>query len=79
MIKLYYYHNEELLDIEVYGVFSSYRNASEWLIDEGFEVYFDQDASELSEEYIIGFHYVDDVSEQSAIIEELTIVTSPFD
>jgi hypothetical protein len=73
MAKVYYYHDEKLLDVEVHGAFTSYRMASEWLVNEGFEVYFDDDTSELFEEETIGFCYSDDICEQSAIIETFSI------
>jgi hypothetical protein len=73
MVKVYYYLDEKLLDVDIHGAFTSYRNASEWIINEGFEVYFDDDASELFKDETIGFYYTDDMCEQYAIIETFTV------
>lgn len=51
--------NGKSLDVNFHGAFKSFRSASQWMIDEGFEVYFDNDLSELFTEYTIAFTYVD--------------------
>lgn len=64
---------EKLLDVSFHGAFKSYISASEWLINEGFEVYFDDHSSEFLEEETIGFYYKDNVTEQYATIETFNI------
>jgi hypothetical protein len=73
MVKIYYYSDEKLLDVELHGAFTSYRDASEFLVNEEFEVYYDNDTSEMLKEESIGFYYSDDIGEQDAIIEKFVV------
>lgn len=75
MVKIDINFDKKLMDTSYHGAFTSFRSASKWLVDEGFETYYDDDLSELFEEEIISFIYVDKGNNEkhSANIETFSI------
>ena len=69
------YERNKLLSVGFYGAFKSFRGASEWLIDENFEVSYDDYLSELLTEPIVTFTYEDKENDQehTAFIEAYSI------
>lgn len=56
-----------------HGAFTSYRAASDWLIEEGFEPYYNNTLSKLFEEDIITFYKNDLIGKMYANIENYKI------
>lgn len=59
MVEIDIQFNEKLVDSSFHGAFKSFRSASNWLIEEGYEAFFDDDLSELLKDEIISFVYKD--------------------
>ena len=72
---IYIHERNRLLNVSLNGAFKSFRGASQWAIDEGYEVSYDDDLSELLTEHTIIFTSEDKENdlEYTAFIEEFSI------
>lgn len=59
MIKVEVYSEDKLVEENQHGAFTSYRDAAAWLIEEGFEPFFNDELSEFLENETVSFVLVD--------------------
>lgn len=59
MVTVNVYSNEKLAYSEFEGAFKTFRGVSEWLVDEGFEPFYNNEFSDFFEENTISFIYID--------------------
>lgn len=59
IVEVNVFYDEKLMDSTLHGAFISFRDASKWIVEAGFEAFCDDDLSEFYDEETISFLYFD--------------------
>ena len=71
MVKIEVYFQKKLLEENQNGAFTSYRDAAAWLVEEGFEPFFNDELSEFLEDETISFIRVDEKGELESLANNI--------